>query len=85
MPSTSTSSKLAGVTVDPRERELLAELLGVAVVRLMSIERSKRNASSKRMEVTALGANAVLGPVDDARVKLVAQQHTDCLGSCLTC
>jgi hypothetical protein len=44
MPSTSSSSSWPELTVDPRERELLAQFLGVAVVRLTSIERSKRNA-----------------------------------------
>jgi hypothetical protein len=31
----------------------------------------------QRFEIAALAANAVLGHIDDARVKLVAQQHAD--------
>ncbi|HVJ74596.1 MAG TPA: hypothetical protein VNB03_11265 [Casimicrobiaceae bacterium] len=32
---------------------------------------------NQRLEITALGANAVLGHVHDVGVQLVAQQHSD--------
>ena len=46
--------ELAGVTLDSGERELLAQFLGVMVVRLVSIDRWARNASSRRSSVSCI-------------------------------
>jgi hypothetical protein len=70
--------ELAGVTLDPNERELLAQFLHVAVVRLDVDRAFERNASARRSSLSCVTTVAPIALANTIRAGAAAAMCRCC-------